>query len=163
MNYGHNDKLMEACRPLAEYSWFIKEIRKNKKDHDMIKAVDKAIEVMPKDYIIRSFLISHKAEVMGMLDTEYNEEEVMELFKRDSFLEGKAEGLAMGRTEGLAMGRTEGLAMGRSEGLTLGESRAHLNDVKSLMNNMNLTLENALDILGIKGDEREAVLKAIKK
>ncbi len=79
-----------------------------------------------------------------MLDTEYNEEEVMELFKRESFLEGKA----------------EGLAMGRSEGLTLGESRAHLNDVKSLMNNMNLTLENALDILGIKGDEREAVLKA---
>ena len=147
MNYGHNDKLMEACRPLAEYSWFIKEIRKNKKDHDMIKAVDKAIEVMPKDYIIRSFLTSHKAEVMGMLDTEYNEEEVMELFKRDSFLEGKA----------------EGLAMGRSEGLTLGESRAHLNDVKSLMNNMNLTLENALDILGIKGDEREAVLKAIKE
>ena len=81
-----------------------------------------------------------------MLDTEYNEEEVMELFKRDSFLEGKA----------------EGLAMGRSEGLTLGESRAHLNDVKSLMNNMNLTLENALDILGIKGDEREAVLNKFK-
>ena len=99
------------------------------------------------DYIIRSFLTSHKAEVMGMLDTEYNEEEVMELFKRDSFLEGKAEGLAMGRTEGL----------------TLGESKANINAVKSLMNNMNLTLENALDILGIKGDEREAVLKAIKE
>ena len=90
-----------------------------------------------------------------MLDTEYNEEEVMELFKRDSFLEGKA--------EGLAMGRAEGLAMGRSEGLTLGESKANINAVKSLMNNMNLTLENALDILGIKGDEREAVLKAIKE
>ena len=89
-----------------------------------------------------------------MLDTEYNEEEVMELFKRDSFLEGKA--------EGLAMGRSEGLAMGRSEGLTLGESRAHLNDVKSLMNNMSLTLENALDILGIKGEEREAVLNKFK-
>ena len=135
VNYGHNDKLMEACRPLAEYSWFIKEIRKNKKDHDMIKAVDKAIEVMPKDYIIRSFLTSHKAEVMGMLDTEYNEEEVMELFRRDSFLEGKAEGKA----------------------------EARLSSVKSLMENMSLTLENALDILGIKGDEREAVLKAIKE
>ena len=159
VNYGYNDKLMEACRPLAEYSWFIKEIRKNKKDHDMIKAVDKAIEVMPKDYIIRSFLTSHKAEVMGMLDTEYNEEEVMELFRRDSFLEGKAEGKA----EGLAEGRSEGLAMGRTEGLTLGESRAHLNDVKSLMNNMSLTLENALDILGLEGEEREAVLKAIKE
>ncbi len=81
-----------------------------------------------------------------MLDTEYNEEEVMELFKRESFLEGKA----------------EGLAMGRSEGLTLVVSRAHLNDVKSLMNNMNLTLENALDILGITGDEREAVLNKFK-
>ena len=94
-----------------------------------------------------------------MLDTEYNEEEVMELFRRDSFLEGKAEGKA----EGLAEGRSEGLAMGRTEGLTLGESRAHLNDVKSLMNNMSLTLENALDILGLEGEEREAVLKAIKE
>ena len=78
-----------------------------------------------------------------MLDTEYNEEEVMELFRRDSFLEGKTEGI--------------------TEGLTLGESKANINAVKSLMNNMNLTLENALDILGIKGDEREAVLKAIKE
>ena len=154
VNYGHNDKLMEACRPLAEYSWFIKEIRKNKKDYDMIKAVDKAIEVMPKDYIIRSFLISHKAEVMGMLDTEYNEEEVMELFKRDSFLEGKAEGLALGRTEGLAEGRSKGLAEGKSEAL--------LYSVKSLMKNMNLTLENALDILGLKGEERKAVIEEIK-
>ncbi len=117
----------------------------------MIRAVDKAIEVMPKDYIIRSFLISHKAEVMGMLDTEYNEEEVMELFKRDSFLEGKAEGLAMGRSEGLAEGRSEG------------KSEALLYSVKSLMKNMNLTLENALDILGLKGEEREVVVKEIKE
>ena len=74
-----------------------------------------------------------------MLDTEYNEEEVMELFKRDSFLEGRAEGLAEGKAE------------------------ARLSSVKSLMENMNLTLENTLDILGIKGDEREAVLKEIKE
>ncbi len=140
---------------------------KEQKDHDMIKAVDKAIEAMPKDYIIRSFLTSHKAEVMGMLDTEYNEEEVMELFKRDSFLEGKAEGLAIGRFEGLAEGRSEGLAMGRTEGLAMGrsegKSEALLYSVKSLMKNMNLTLENALDILGLKGEERKAVIEEIKE
>ena len=90
-----------------------------------------------------------------MLDTEYNEEEVMELFKRDSFLEGKAEGLALGRTEGLAMGRSKGLAEGKSEAL--------LYSVKSLMKNMNLTLENALDILGLKGEERKAVIEEIKE
>ena len=74
-----------------------------------------------------------------MLDTEYNEEEVMELFKRDSFLEGRAEGLAEGKTE------------------------ARLSSVKSLMENMSLTLENALDILGIKGEERKAVIEEIKE
>ena len=114
-----------------------------------------------------------------MLDTEYNEEEVMELFKRDSFLEGKAEGLAMGRSEGLALGRSEGLAEGRTEGLAMGRSEglaegkaeglaegkaeARLSSVKSLMENMSLTLENALDILGLEVEEREAVLKDIKE
>ena len=29
INYGHNLKLMEACKPLQEYAWFVNEIRSN--------------------------------------------------------------------------------------------------------------------------------------
>lgn len=46
-----------------------------------------AVESMPDDYVIKGFLMGHMKEVEGMLDTEYNEAEVKELFKA----EGKAE------------------------------------------------------------------------
>ena len=42
---------------------------------------------MPDDYVIKSFLVSNKETVKGFLDTEYDEEEVMNLFKE----EGRAE------------------------------------------------------------------------
>ena len=92
VNYGRNIELMNACKPLAEYSWFINEIRKNQSNGQNLEAaVDAALEEMPVDYVIRSFLMIHKQEVHGMLDTEYNEAEVMELFKEDGRKEGKKE------------------------------------------------------------------------
>lgn len=98
VNYGKNQGLMDACKPLSEYSWFISEIRDNQKDdHKLEDAVSMALNKMPHDFTIRSFLMLHKQEVQGMLDTEYNETEVMELFKE----EGKAEGKIEGKKEGV--------------------------------------------------------------
>lgn len=51
---------------------------------------------MPEDFLIKPFLQAHKAEVKGMLLTEYNEVEAMELFKEDGRREGRAEGRAEG-------------------------------------------------------------------
>lgn len=87
INYGKNTKLLNACRPLMEYSWFVAEIRKNQETADIEHAVDKAIDNIPVDFQIRPFLLAHRSEVQGMLLTEYNEVEAMELFKE----EGKAE------------------------------------------------------------------------
>lgn len=63
------------------------EIRKNQETADIEHAVDKAIDNIPVDFQIRPFLLAHRLEVQGMLLTEYNEVEAMELFKE----EGKAE------------------------------------------------------------------------
>ena len=87
INYGKNTKLLNACRPLMEYSWFVAEIRKNQETSDIEHAVDKAINNIPDDFQIRPFLLAHRSEVQGMLLTEYNEVEAMELFKED----GRAE------------------------------------------------------------------------
>ncbi len=65
----------------------MKEIRQHIKAYGIIEAVDKAIGDMPGDFLIKSFLVKHKAEVEGMLDTEYNEAEIRELFMED----GRAE------------------------------------------------------------------------
>ena len=78
---------------------------------------------MPEAFIIRPFLIAHKLEVKGMLLTEYNEAETMELFRE----EGRAEGRAEGRTEGII----EALTALAKEGLipvSAGAARAGISE-----------------------------------
>ena len=97
INYGRNRELMEACKPLAEYAWFIEEIRKNQsKGMDIESAVDKAVDDMPDGYEIKMLLIENRAEVKNMCITEYNEAETMRMFKE----EGREEGRVEGREEG---------------------------------------------------------------
>ena len=92
INKGRNQKLMEACRPLAEYAWLIEEIRQNTRGGMEIEdAVDKAIDAMPADYAIRDYLIGNKSEVRDLCITEYNEEETLQMFKEEGKIEGKAE------------------------------------------------------------------------
>ena len=96
INHGRNTKLMEACQPLREYSWFIGEIGRNLNNQDkrdIVAAVRDAIKAIPAEFVIRDFLLAHRAEVEGMLDTEYNEAEVKELFKEEGRIEGLDEGI----------------------------------------------------------------------
>ena len=95
INYGKNQKLLDACKPLMEYSWLAAKIRSIKKANDenaVSSAIDQAITAMPDDFVIKPFLVAHKAEVKGMLLEEYNETEVMELFKEEGREEGREEG-----------------------------------------------------------------------
>ena len=104
VNVGRNRLLLEACKPLGEYSWLVDEIRRNNTTNDedgMSSAVDRAITDMPDSFVIKSFLELHRTEVKGMLLTEYNEAEAMELFREEGRAEGRAEGLAEGRAEGI--------------------------------------------------------------
>ena len=55
-------------------------------------AIDRAITEIPEDFVLRPFLIAHRSEVKGMLLTEYNEVETMQLFKEDGRREGRLEG-----------------------------------------------------------------------
>ena len=90
VNYGRNKDQMNACKPLAEYSWFINEIRKRQEQgHNLEVSVESALTAMPQDNLIKDFLMLHKQEVQGMLDTEYNEAEVMEMFREDGKKEGE--------------------------------------------------------------------------
>lgn len=98
VNHGRNKALLDACRPLKEYAWLMQEVRKNRKgtgNNDQMEiedAVEKAISDMPKDYILKPFLEAHRAEVRGMLLTEYNEAETMRRFERDGERRGEKRG-----------------------------------------------------------------------
>ena len=104
VNVGRNKELLDVCKPLGKYSWLVDEVRRNnttKDEEGMSSAIDEAISAMPDDYVIKPFLEAHRAEVKGMLLTEYNEAEQMELFKEDGRREGHAEGRAEGIIETL--------------------------------------------------------------
>ena len=85
----YNSRLLDECKSLYEYSWFIEKIRKNKETMDISVAVDKAINEMPDDFELKSFLIGHKAEVTNMCLTEYNEAETLNMFKEEGREEGR--------------------------------------------------------------------------
>ena len=101
VNYGHNKELMEACKPLEEYAFFIDRVRMYQKDSDNLEeAIDKAVEDLPDNSMIKQFLMINKAEVKRMCITEYDEERTLNETREEGREEGRAEGRAEGREEG---------------------------------------------------------------
>lgn len=92
INFGKNPEMMENCKPLKEYAWLVERIRKNRKKMDIEAAVDKAIDEMPGEFVIRQFLIGNRAEVKDMCITEYNEAETLQMIREEGREEGRTEG-----------------------------------------------------------------------
>ena len=92
INYGRNETLAKACKPLKEYAWIVDKIRIYAKQMPIENAVDKTITEMPDAFLLKTFLLKHKAEVKGMILTEYNELEHEEFVRTMERAEGKADG-----------------------------------------------------------------------
>jgi len=93
INYGHNQELMEACKPLEEYAWFIDRVRSNhKKMQNLEQAIDAALDELDKDALIKPFLLKNQSEVKAMCITEYDDERTLAETREESYEEGKADG-----------------------------------------------------------------------
>lgn len=93
INYGRNKQLMERCKILRDYAILVNEIRKFQKENfDVEEAVTRAVDECIAGDVLADFLLAHKAEVIEMCLTEYNEEEVMEMFKEEYKEAGLKEG-----------------------------------------------------------------------
>ena len=106
INYGKNRKLMENCKILRDYAILIEKIRKYHKEcADMEQAVTKAVDECIQESVMAEFLLAHKAEVIDMCLTEYNEEETMAMLREeareDGFEKGKQEGIKEGIKKGI--------------------------------------------------------------
>ena len=89
VNYGHNARLMEACKALSGYAEFVKTVRDYGSTMDMEDAVERAVEECISRGILADILTANRAEVKDMVLTEYNENRTMSTF----FNEGRAEGM----------------------------------------------------------------------
>ncbi|WP_306793968.1 hypothetical protein, partial [Agathobacter rectalis] len=91
INHGMNDELLNNCRPLQEYMLLIEEIRKNRSDGmEVEQAVDKAVTYCINNNILSEFLTKHRAEVIDVCITEYDEQAFVNGIREEGRQEGRA-------------------------------------------------------------------------
>ena len=84
INAGHNSGLMDKCRKLKEYSIFVEKVRtKLQMNLPFDEAADAAIRECIQENILKDILTAHRAEVIDMLFTEYDEQEHMAFLKEE--------------------------------------------------------------------------------
>jgi flagellar biosynthesis/type III secretory pathway protein FliH len=92
---------MEKCRPLMEYATLVDKIRRYKVELGSIEAaVEKAVDECIMEGILADFLIGHKAEVMDVCLTEYDEAATQKAFKEEGYEEGYDDGYDSGYGSG---------------------------------------------------------------
>jgi len=157
IHYDHNQKLLMECKPLLEYSWLIDAIHANTTKMSVTTAVNTALHDMPGDFIIRPFLMSHKAEVLGMLRTEYNEAETLDRLKKDYLEQGKEigleQGMEIGLEQGMEQGKEIGLEQGKEIGLEQGKEIGEILTMIRLVNSHILSPTTAAEQLNISEDK----------
>ncbi|MGL5436241.1 MAG: hypothetical protein ACRDBO_12715, partial [Lachnospiraceae bacterium] len=80
INLPENHPILEACRPLYEYSWFIQQIKEylnagSNRDEAITRAIHDCLEAG----IMRDFLVEHGTEAVNMLFTEFKMEDALEV------------------------------------------------------------------------------------
>lgn len=84
INYGHNQELLNSCKNLHDYSYFIECVRKYLKEGFPLKvALDLAIDECIEKDILREILVKHRAEVKGMFLTTFDKKMYEEAMKMD--------------------------------------------------------------------------------
>lgn len=94
--------VLEQCRPLYEYSWFIQRIKDyagNGLSRD--EAILRAISDCRREGMLEEFLKAHGTEAVNMLFTEFNMEDALEVRGEEKFAEGLAAGITEGKAESL--------------------------------------------------------------
>ena len=101
INYGRNKKLMEKCKPLRDYAILIDKIKRYTAEKKSIEeAVAQAVDECIKEDVLADFLRKHRAEVMDVCITEYDEKRVMDAIREESHDEGYGEGYGEGYEKG---------------------------------------------------------------
>ena len=128
LNRGKNEELLKKCKPLSEYMELVNRIRDNrKKGMDVKEAVDAAVNSCIADGIMKAFLRKHKAEVLSVCITEFDEK---------VFVKGI---------------REEGI----EEGIEIGENKTKKNTALSLLKRGKLTIEEIAEDTGLSVAEVE--------
>ena len=143
---------MGQWRTLSDYARYVALVRKYNTELGSLEAtVRRAVDECIRNDVLADFLRKNRAEVEMTSIFEYNQEEEERKLR------------AAERKAGYDEGYDSGYESGAADGEVRGEVRSTVKAVIKLMQNMKLTVEQALDTLDITGDEREEVLGRLNK
>lgn len=104
INPGCNEKLLRDCKPLADYMYFVNEIRASvDAGLELKNAVDAAVMNCNRNGIMVNLLQKHEGEVKRMVFTEFDQEKYMKQVRE----EWMAEGIEQGVEQGIVQGQNE--------------------------------------------------------
>ncbi len=107
INLPVNHPILERCRPLYEYSWFVQQIKTHQwEGMNRDDAIILAMADCRRERILEDFLREHGTEAVNMLFTEFNMEDALDVRGEEKFAEGKLAGIAEGKQAGLAEGKS---------------------------------------------------------
>ena len=97
---NHNSVLNKNCTPLYHYVKFTSLISENRKSGmNKQEAIEKAVDYAIEKGFLEGFFKIHRAEVIGMCLTEFDEEEAKRIWHEDGYTEGLSQGLAKGEAK----------------------------------------------------------------
>ncbi len=135
IRYTKKHKIISRNSTLKDYSRFINEVEKNRKEKtELNKAIKLAIDYCIKHDILRDFLEKNGSEVLNMLTFEYNEAEARQVEREEGFIEGREEG----KKEGIEKGKIEVA----KNSLKIGLSIDQIALITGLDKNTIITLQN---------------------
>lgn len=114
------------------------------------KAIEKILHRCIEENVLSPFLVTRQKEVAEIMVTLFDQEKVMEIHDYHIAEAARKDGILKGRAEG----RVEGHAEGRIEGI--------LNSIQSLMASMGLTMDQAMNALGVSEEDRSTCCGLMK-
>ncbi len=76
---------------------------------------------------------------------------------------GKEKGIAIGKERGIAIGIEKGIAIGKEKGIAIGEENSTLKSIRTLMETMDFTAEQAMVALRVPENERAKYASKLQK
>ena len=100
INQGRNEKIVQKCKVLAQYSAFVAKAREFEEIYkDREEALKQAVLYCRDNDILKEFFEKHGTEVLNMLYTEWNQEDALAVHY--------AEGMEMGIEKGMEKSQKE--------------------------------------------------------
>ena len=108
INSGHNEQLLDACRPLREYAAYTARVRRyaNMEGLSLKEAVERAVTECIQEGILEEFLRKNRAEAMKVSIYEYDAEKHIRMEREDAFQDGREDMLMSQIEKKLARGES---------------------------------------------------------